>query len=55
MKTGNYSILGILEFPTLDQLIIPEIQRDYVWEVDDVVDLLMSIKDGFLIFKQLKI
>lgn len=47
MKTGNYSILDILEFPNLDQLIIPEIQRDYVWDVNDVLDLLNSIKDGF--------
>jgi uncharacterized protein with ParB-like and HNH nuclease domain len=47
MKTGNYSILEILEYPNLDQLIIPEIQRDYVWDVNDVLDLLKSIRDGF--------
>lgn len=47
MKTGNYSVLDILEFQNLDQLIIPEIQRDYVWGVNDVLDLLESIRDGF--------
>ena len=47
MKTGKYTILEILEFKNLDQLVVPEIQRDYVWEVTDVLDLLESIKDGF--------
>lgn len=47
MKTGNYSILDILEFQNLDQLIIPEIQRDYVWKANDVIHLLDSIREGF--------
>lgn len=47
MDTGKYKLLEILEFQNLDQLIVPEIQRDYVWEKKDVLDLLESIKDGF--------
>lgn len=47
MNTGKYSLLEILEFTNLDQLVVPEIQRDYVWDVNDVLDLLETIKDGF--------
>ncbi|NVN96021.1 MAG: DUF262 domain-containing protein [Bacteroidetes bacterium] len=47
MKTGRYSILDILDFQNLEQFVIPEIQRDYVWSKSDVNDLLDSIKDGF--------
>ena len=47
MKTGRYSILDILDFPNLEQFVIPEIQRDYVWSKSDVTDVLDSIKDGF--------
>lgn len=47
MDTAKYSILDILEFKNLDQFIVPEIQRDYVWKVTDVLHLLSSIKDGF--------
>lgn len=47
MKTGRYSILDILDFQNLEQFVIPEIQRDYVWSKSDVNDVLDSIKDGF--------
>jgi uncharacterized protein with ParB-like and HNH nuclease domain len=47
MKTGRYSILDILDFQNLEQFVIPEIQRDYVWSKYDVIDVLDSIKDGF--------
>lgn len=47
MKTGRYSILDILDFQNLEQFVIPEIQRDYVWSKSDVNDILDSIKDGF--------
>ncbi len=47
METGRYSILEILEFQNLEQLIIPEIQRDYVWSELEVKDILESIKDGY--------
>ena len=47
METEKYSILEILEFKNLEQFIVPEIQRDYVWQTTDVIDLLNSLKDGF--------
>lgn len=47
MKTGRYSILDILDFQNLEQFVIPEIQRDYVWSKSDALDLLDSIKEGF--------
>ncbi len=47
MKTGNYSIVDIFENRDLEQLVIPEIQRDYVWETKDVLDFLSYIKEGF--------
>ncbi len=47
MKNDNYKISEIFEFRGLDQLVIPEIQRDYVWGKNEVIDFLESIKDGF--------
>lgn len=47
MKNDNYTILEMFEYRDLDQLVIPEIQRDYVWGKNEVLDLLESIKDGF--------
>lgn len=47
MKTGRYSILDILDFQNLEQFVIPEIQRDYVWSKTEVDNVLESIKDGF--------
>lgn len=47
MNTGKHKLLDLLEFPNLEQFIIPEIQRDYVWKTTDVLDLLESIKVGF--------
>lgn len=47
MKTGRYSILDILDFQNLEQFVIPEIQRDYVWSKFDVIDVLESLRDGF--------
>jgi uncharacterized protein with ParB-like and HNH nuclease domain len=47
MKTGNYSIVDIFENRDLEQLVIPEIQRDYVWKINDVLDFLSYIKEGF--------
>ncbi|HEV7333156.1 MAG TPA: DUF262 domain-containing protein [Flavisolibacter sp.] len=46
MKTGNYQISEILLFQNLEQLIIPEIQREYVWKEEDVTDLLKTLAEG---------
>lgn len=44
MKTGRYSLFQLLNNPEIEQIIIPEIQRDYVWEKQNVHSLLDSIK-----------
>ena len=47
MNTGRYTFMELLEFKNLDQFVIPEIQRDYVWSIPEVSDLLEYIFDGF--------
>jgi len=47
MHTGRHHLVEFLEFANLDQFIVPEIQRDYVWQKDNIIDLLSSFKDGF--------
>lgn len=47
MKTGRYSLKDLLTHNEIEQIIIPEIQRDYVWAEDNVVKLLSSIKKNF--------
>ena len=44
MKTGRYSLFQLLNNPEIEQIIIPEIQRDYVWGEQNVHSLLDSIK-----------
>lgn len=43
MKTGRYSLKELLTHSEIEQIIIPEIQRDYVWEEDNVTKLLDDI------------
>lgn len=43
MKTGRYNIKQLLTNSEVDQIIIPEIQRDYVWKKQNVLGLLCSI------------
>ncbi len=47
MKTGRYSLFQLLNNPEIEQIIIPEIQRDYVWEEQNVRGLLESIKNKY--------
>ncbi len=47
MKTGNRSLIEMLEYQDLEQFVVPEIQRDYVWEPSDVLDLLNYILEGY--------
>lgn len=47
MKTGRYSIAQLLTSPEVEQIIIPELQRDYVWGERNVKGLLNSILDNF--------
>ncbi|WP_224961078.1 DUF262 domain-containing protein [Geomonas subterranea] len=48
MNTGSYSYEDFLEDKDLDQFVIPEIQRDYVWRIADVRDLLEYIGECFV-------
>jgi len=48
MKTDKYNLIDILEERSLEHLVIPEIQRDYVWQEIDVLDLLSYINECYL-------
>lgn len=47
MNHGKYSLKKLLTDHSLDQIIIPEIQRDYVWTVENVKGLLNSIEKDY--------
>lgn len=47
MKTGRYCLKDLLTHNEIDQIIIPEIQRDYVWQKKNVRGLLESIAQKF--------
>ena len=47
MNHEKYSLNKFLSDPSLDQIIIPEIQRDYVWTSENVEGLLASIQTDF--------
>lgn len=43
MKTGRYSFKELLLHQEIEQIIIPEVQRDYVWQTENVRRLLDNI------------
>ena len=47
MKSGNYSLKELLVHNEIDQFIIPELQRDYVWGISQVNNLWNSILKRF--------
>ena len=47
MKTGRYSLKDLLTHNEIEQIIVPEIQRDYVWTPSNVRKLLESIIHSF--------
>lgn len=47
MKTGRYSLRQLLTHNEIEQIIIPEIQRDYVWEISNVKKLFDDINAGY--------
>lgn len=47
MKTGRYSLKELLTHNEIDQIIVPEIQRDYVWQADNVTKLIDDIVRKF--------
>ena len=46
MRHGSYKLKDFLTDNNLSQIIIPEIQRDYVWQEDNVEKFLQSILDN---------
>jgi hypothetical protein len=46
MNPGVYNLKDFLTYLNLEQIIVPEIQRDYVWQKENVLKLLNSIKNG---------
>ncbi|MDB5022872.1 MAG: hypothetical protein JWP78_627 [Mucilaginibacter sp.] len=47
MKTGKYNIRDLFNNRYIEQIIVPEIQRDYVWGEEQVNGLLNSIVTDF--------
>lgn len=47
MRTDKYFIKDFFSFASLEQLVIPEMQRDYVWEEEQILDLLLTFQEGF--------
>lgn len=46
MRTGNYNVQYFFDNNLVEQYVIPEIQRDYVWTTADVLDFLNYLKEG---------
>lgn len=51
MKPGKYTIQELFVNREVEQIVIPEIQRDYVWQKEQVEGLLKSLKDDFIKFQ----
>lgn len=47
MKTGRYNLKELLNHNEIEQIIIPEIQRDYVWQNNNVIKLMESILSNY--------
>lgn len=47
MKTGRYSLRELLTHNEIEQIITPEIQRDYVWEISNVAKLIDDINKNY--------
>lgn len=47
MNTGRYNVKSLFTSSEVEQIIIPEIQRDYVWKESNVKGLMKSIMDHF--------
>lgn len=47
MRTGKYCFRDLFVNRYIDQIVIPEIQRDYVWQKEQVSGLIHSLLDDF--------
>lgn len=52
MKAGKYNIKELFSNKNIEAVVVPEIQRDYVWGTDQVQGLLKSIFDDYSIFEK---
>lgn len=52
MRTGLYSMAELFGNRHIEQFVVPEIQRDYVWGEEQVQHLLRSILDNFRAWRQ---
>ena len=52
MKPGKYTIQELFVNREIEQIIIPEIQRDYVWKKEQVEGLLNSLKEDYTRFQK---
>jgi uncharacterized protein with ParB-like and HNH nuclease domain len=52
MKPGKYGLKELFKDRNVDRIVVPEIQRDYVWGSEQVTGLLESIIDEFKKFKK---
>jgi len=52
MKAGKYSIRDLFVNNYIDQIIIPEIQRDYVWGEEQTIGLLENILEDYTKYKE---
>jgi hypothetical protein len=51
MRTGKYCFKDLFNNRYIDQIIVPEIQRDYVWQYEQVAGLLSSLVNDFTKFQ----
>jgi hypothetical protein len=51
MKPGKYTIQELFVNREVEQIVIPEIQRDYVWQKEQVEGLLKSLKEDYTKFQ----
>ena len=47
MNTGRYTLSELLFSSEIERIIIPELQRDYVWGTHNVRGLMMSVLENF--------
>lgn len=47
MKTGRYTLSQLLTNSNIDQIIVPEIQRDYVWKKNNIEGLISTVFNNF--------
>lgn len=50
MKAGKYTIKELFQNKNISSIVIPEIQRDYVWGKDQIDGLLKSLVEDFKMF-----